>query len=181
MILRKDDTNATSGGPATEVVDELETLAAGVEQNATTEAGQDGQGGQDKPAQALPPQIVAAIAMVPIWLLRLLRERIARTMPEIRNHWTDAALNGPGEAAAPLIVRYLDRLAPFAAAYPEATLLVVACMPLGLGYVAAMEEHDAKQAKEVTPQGAAQVIDSGGEPQGGGQVSASGALSHAAA
>lgn len=167
MIQRKDDPNAQQGDTAAEVVDELENLAAGVEQNATNEAGQEGQGGQDKPAQALPPQIVAAIAMVPIWLLRLLRERIARTMPEIRNHWTDAALNGPGEAAAPLIVRYLDRLAPFAAAYPEATMLVLACMPLGLGYVAAMEEHDAKQAKEVTPQGAAQVVASGDAPQMG--------------
>ncbi len=181
MIQRKDDPNAQPGNTATEVVDELENLAAGVEQGNTDEAGQQGQGAsQVQQPAGLPPALIAGLALIPVWLLRILRERIARTMPEIHNHWTDAALQGPGEAAAPIIVRYLDRLAPFAAAYPEVTLLVVACLPLGLGYVAAMTEHEAKQAS-VVPENVAQVIDSGAAPQGDGQVSASGALSHAAA
>lgn len=189
MIQRKEDPNATAvrvgDNDNTGPVDELETLAAGVEQTASADAAQQGGAGQgqgeEAAAPAFPPAIVAGVALLPVWGLRLLRERIARTLPEIRNHWTDEAIQGPGEAAAPLLLRYMDRLAPFAQAYPEATLLVVACLPLGLGYVAALEEHDAKQAKEVPTQSIAQVVNSGGVTQEAGHVSASGALSHASA
>lgn len=73
--------------------------------------------------------------------LRGLRSLIAKSTPEIREEWPDEILRDPADAAAPLLLRHMTRIALMAARNPEAAVLVGACVPLVLGYVSAVEKH----------------------------------------
>ena len=138
------------------VKDPLEALAVSAEnQQAIEKAEQAGQEGQGEPGQAdaapgIDPMIMSGLAMLPLWALKALRERIAKRLPEIREHWTDEALSGPANALPPLLTRYLQSLAPVLNENPELSMFVLSCLPLALGYFAASSMHAEKQAKEAS-------------------------------
>lgn len=79
-------------------------------------------------------------------LLRAVRSGIARNTPEIHQHWSDGDLSNTAAAIFPVANKYMARLMPMLGAYPEEAMLVMAALPLALGYVAAINAHDEKQA-----------------------------------
>ncbi len=129
----------------------LEALAASVDAAAAaTEAqpGQDASGAQAvAAAPAIDPAFMSGIAMLPLWALKALRDRIAKRLPEIREHWTDEALSGPANALPPLLMRYLASLAPVINENPELSVFFVSLVPLVMGYLAASSQHDATRAQ----------------------------------
>lgn len=100
-----------------------------------------------EPAPSLPPEIIAGMKLIPLACLRMLRARIARSTPEILNHWTDDVIDGPASTFPPLLMRYAERWAPVLGSNPEITMFALSCVPLGMGYIAAGRENEAKQAK----------------------------------
>jgi hypothetical protein len=95
-------------------------------------------------APALPPELVAGIARIPLFLLRALRSNIGKRIPEIHDEWTDDVLQGPADAVPPIIIKYAARLAPALGAYPEEAVLLLSTVPLFLGYMAASGRHESK-------------------------------------
>ncbi|MGM9480311.1 hypothetical protein ACS5PN_03865 [Roseateles sp. NT4] len=83
----------------------------------------------------------AGMQHVLVGLLKTARTLIARRLPEIREHWSDAVLNGPAEAALPLLERHMGALMGLLGSSPELVALGLACLPLGLGYMQAVEQH----------------------------------------
>ncbi len=118
-------------------------------------AGQDGQGGTASPEEApgLPPELLAGLKTIPLACLRMLRGKIAKTTPEILAHWTDDVLDGPSSAVPPLLMRYAASLAPVMGSNPELAVFVIACVPLGLGYMTASQERAAKESQDKAKEG----------------------------
>ncbi|CAN7401571.1 hypothetical protein LJR129_002481 [Acidovorax sp. LjRoot129] len=73
--------------------------------------------------------------------LRALRSAISKSMPEILEEWPDEVLRGPADAAAPVLQKYMERITALAGRNPELAMLVVALVPLAMGYVSAVEKH----------------------------------------
>lgn len=139
-----DDTGTAQAVPA----HPLAVIAATADTQASAEA-QAGAPGQEAKAEApsLPPEILAGMKLIPLACLRMLRTRIAKSTPEILAHWTDDVLDGPAAAVPPLLMRYAERWAPVLGANPELTLFAISCVPLGMGYIAASGEAEAKRAE----------------------------------
>lgn len=81
--------------------------------------------------------------------LQAVRTRVARNLPEISRHWADADLDNVATAAVPVGRKYLARLMPMADQFPEEAALAVAALPLVLGYVSAVSDHDEALAGKV--------------------------------
>lgn len=73
--------------------------------------------------------------------LKALRAYIARRLPEIHQEWPDQVLHPPADAAVPLLRKHMGRLIEVAGANPELAVLAVSLVPLGMGYMAAVEKH----------------------------------------
>lgn len=85
--------------------------------------------------------------------LRALRSMIAKGMPEIMEEWPDDVLRAPADAAAPVLQRYMERLTALAGRNPELAMLVIATVPMAMGYVTALEKHS-RTVQEAEPKGA---------------------------
>lgn len=172
---KTDDTTSGQDDPA-DTAHPLALIASGAEEQAQQESQ-----AQEPQAEAIDPKLLAGLKLIPVYLLRALRAKIATSTPEILKHWTDDTLEGPSAAVGPLIMRYAARWAPMLGENPELTLFAVACLPLGLGYMAAVGENEAKRAQFAKAQGQASeaVIlsetTSGGQPQGAGGMHAAAA------
>ena len=104
-------------------------------------------------AQAM--QVMAAgVSKIVFAGLRALRSLIARRMPEIMEEWPDDVLRAPADASAPVLQRYMERLTALAGRNPELAMLVVATVPMAMGYVSALEKH-ARTVQEAQPKEAA--------------------------
>ena len=73
--------------------------------------------------------------------LKALRAYLGRSLPEIHQEWPDSVLNPPADAAVPLLRKHMGRLIEVAGANPELAVLAVSLVPLGMGYMAAVEKH----------------------------------------
>ncbi len=89
----------------------------------------------DQAQQALEAGALVAV----LALLKVARNLIARNLPEIRQEWTDPALNAPATAAIPLLRRHLGALFALAGTHAELAAFAFACLPLALGYAAALD------------------------------------------
>lgn len=76
--------------------------------------------------------------------LRAVRARLAVKLPEIRTEWTDADLANFAEAVPPVIMKRVAILAPILGNYPEECTLLLAAVPLAMGYVSALSSRDDK-------------------------------------
>jgi hypothetical protein len=91
--------------------------------------------------------------------LKALRQRLARKLPELREHWTDADLAAFAEAVPPVVQKRLAMLAPLMESYPEEGMLVLSAVPLVVGYVTALSDHDEKPRQQAAaPAGAPHLV-----------------------
>jgi hypothetical protein len=98
-----------------------------------------GQAAQDE-AQAT-AQLDAAVSNLALGFLRAARSIVARRLPEIRDEWSDDVLRGPADALPPVMKRYAGQLSEWAQRFPDLIAFGVACMPMVMGYVAAVEKN----------------------------------------
>ncbi len=144
------DNDESQGGepshPLALMADEAESQRAGEAENLT-----------QAEAPGLPPELLAGLKVIPLACLKMLRAKVAKTTPEILAHWTDEVLDGPSSAVPPLLMRYAASLAPVLGSNPELAVFVMACVPLGLGYMTASQEHAAKVAKDEKGNGPAAI------------------------
>ncbi len=82
--------------------------------------------------------------------LRALRAAVSKSMPEILEEWPDEVLRGPADAAAPVLQRYMERLTALAGRNPELSMLIISLVPMGMGYMAAVEKHS-RTVQEAQP------------------------------
>lgn len=142
-----------------EPIDPLETIQfsavdGGQQQNPEAAAAAAAQAQQE--AQAL-QALEAGVARVVYFGLKAVRSMIARRMPEILDDWTDPVLQGPAEAAVPLLRKHMERLSEVAGANPELTVFFFACVPLGMGYISASERH-ARTVEDAKPKDSTAVM-----------------------
>ena len=128
-----------------EPTDNLENLSFSPVDGPALGAGQAAQDAAADEAEAqeaqMLQQVSLAVSKVVFAGLRGLRTFIAKSTPEIREEWPDEILRDPADAAAPLLLRHMTRIAQLAARNPEAAVLIGTCVPLMLGYVSAVERH----------------------------------------
>lgn len=128
----------------------LDNLAARIESDQAAAAPVDPQQAAiDAEAEAQAKAMLAKIASFTNKALLAVRSRIAKRLPEILDHWTDADLQGVADAIPPVAQKYMGKLAPLMGEYPEECMLVLACIPLGAGYVSAVVDRDAKIVKAI--------------------------------
>jgi hypothetical protein len=97
---------------------------------------------QDKQAAML-NQVIEGVSMLALAALKAIRARLAVSLPEIKAEWTDEALKAPADALVPVLQRYAGDLTEVLGQHPEVMILLISCVPLGMGYVAAQNKHDA--------------------------------------
>ena len=108
--------------------------------NAMADEGQ-AQAQEQEQAQLM-ASIDAGASKVIFALLKMARSLVARQLPEIMEEWRDSVLKEPAEAAVPLIKKHLEKLMQVLGSNPELTVFAMSLLPLGMGYVAALERHD---------------------------------------
>lgn len=122
--------------------DPLDNLGAGLElgTQAPEDAAADAEAAaQQRAAEQAEAQMLAGLSKFALAVLKGARARIAKTMPEILEHWSDADLEQPAQAVPPVIKKRLALIGPLVGKYPEESALVMAMMPLLMGYLAAMD------------------------------------------
>lgn len=120
-------------------------------QGAAAAPGAPDQAAQDAEDEAQLQQLRGVVEKLVFGGLRALRAVIARRVPEILDEWPDQALRDPAANAFPLLHKRLGALTEVAGKYPEEAAFVLAVVPLGLGAMAAIEKHEANQAKLLQP------------------------------
>jgi len=114
---------------------------------------------EDQQAEAQQAQAMAAIeagaAKVLYALFKIARSLIARQLPEILDEWSDAIIKEPATAAVPLLKKHLEKAMAVLGANPELAVFAMSLIPLGMGYITAMERHDktppADVVENITP------------------------------
>lgn len=92
----------------------------------------------------------AAVSALALGILRTMRTVLSRRLPELRDEWPDEVLRGPADALPPVMKRYAGQVSEWAARFPELVVLGVSCMPLAMGYMAAVDKH-ARTVQDVNP------------------------------
>lgn len=131
----------------------LEALAgqAQAELTTTAPAAPGAPGAQpvdDAEAKRQQAVLEAGVQQVLLGLLKLARQALAKRLPEIREEWTDEALQAPAAAAIPLVRKYLGKLMEKVGSNPELSTFVVACIPLGMGLYNAFDRAQLRLAKD---------------------------------
>ena len=129
----------------------LEALAMEAENLGDTSQDTTSQGpSQEDINEAQAMQMVeAGMQAVVFAVFKMGRAVIARRLPEIRDEWTDPALEAPSAAAIPLLRKHMESLMQLAGSSPEAAAFVIALVPLGLGVVNAMDKAAANASRTV--------------------------------
>lgn len=100
-------------------------------------------------------KLEAMAASVLVGLLKLARQAIAKRLPEIREEWTDDKLDAPAQAAIPLMRKHMAKLMELAGSNPELALFVISCVPLGMGFMTAMDRAAEREKLEAKAKAAA--------------------------
>lgn len=140
-----DDTTRTEGPSP------LDNLASRIEGEQRADAPQlsPDQAQAEAEGKAAFDKMMAGLGVFADKALKAVRAGIARRLPEIREHWTDADLAGFSEALPPVAAKWLGRLGPLMGAYPEECMLLLAAAPLVAGYVGAVSDHNEATAKVI--------------------------------
>ncbi len=109
------------------------TAAAGPDPEAEAQAQQE--------AQTM-AALEAGFRVVIFGALKVLRKVIEKNLPEIREEWNDAVLQGPVDPLVALAQKYLPKLMEGFGKYPELGLLAFSMLPLVMGYLNAVEKHE---------------------------------------
>lgn len=125
----------------TEPADDLESRTFTELGGAANEPSQEDQAAAEQQAQAM-AAIESGAASVLFALFKVARSLIARQLPEIMDEWTDAILKEPAKAAIPLVKKHLEKVMQVLGSNPELAVFAMSLIPLGMGYVAALERHD---------------------------------------
>lgn len=135
----------TSDKPA----DDLETIKF-TPTGGTAAADQEEQQQQDQSDAQAFAALEAGMSKIILGALKTLRTLIAKRLPEIKEEWPDAVLAAPADAALPLVKKYLPRLMDSMGQYPEIGMFAFSLLPLVMGYMSAVERHEAS-ITNVTP------------------------------
>jgi hypothetical protein len=108
----------------------------------------DGQPVDSEEARRQQEQLEAGVQKVLVGLLKMARQAIAKRVPEIREEWTDEALEAPAAAAMPLVRKYMGKLFEKIGSDPELATFVVACIPLGMGLYDAFDRAQLRIERE---------------------------------
>lgn len=142
-VITKTDEAAPAASP-------LDALAA--QANAATAPPADGQDGDngvpsqqdmEAAAAAAMAKLEAGVSKVMLALLKAGRAWACKKLPELREEWTDELLQEPADAAIPLIKKHLSFLMQAVGQSPEAAALALSVLPLVMGYVNAIDRHEA--------------------------------------
>lgn len=91
--------------------------------------------------------IDAGAARLVLGLLKAVRARIAKSLPEIADEWTDEVLQGPADASLPVLRKYAGWLMSTLGEHEEIAALAFSLLPLATGYMAAVDKHQAKNVE----------------------------------
>lgn len=132
---------------------DLEKLATSfaADESRPTPAEVDQADAQKAEAEANQAQMRGIFDKLALGLLRAARAGIARKLPEIRDEWPDALLEEPAACLFPVLKKRAGALMKHADDYPEEAALIVACIPLALGAVAAIERNQANRTEVLRP------------------------------
>lgn len=122
-----------------EPVSSLAGLAIEIEQN---------QAGHQAQAEPADPQEAEALRMLQagmgkltLGVFKVLRKLLSKKLPELPDHWTDDVLQGPADAAVPLLNKYAADLMAKIGDKPELAVFCLSLLPLCLGYMEASNQH----------------------------------------
>ena len=113
-------------------IDDLAAQAAAIDSGTVLDEPQN-----QAPAEPDNTAMFAAFSSVTMGLLKAVRAKVAKGLPEIKNEWPDQTLQLVADAIPPVINKYLAKLMPLVGDYPEEGALAMACLPMVMGYVAA--------------------------------------------
>jgi hypothetical protein len=91
-------------------------------------------------AEALEKVAASTCRKVLIGLGKFGREKLAKTLPTIREEWPDSIFEGPADAAMPLISAHLQRLMLAAGSNEKLLMFGFSLVPMALGVMAAIEK-----------------------------------------
>ena len=132
--------------------DPLESMAQAVAAGTTENTDSQTQDAAAVEAADQMHKLMAGIGVFSFKVFKALRQRAARNLPELLEHVTDADLQGPADALPPVLQKHLAKLTPLMGQYPEELMLLLSFVPLGMGYMAAVEHH-AKNTERLTHKG----------------------------
>ncbi len=136
------------------MTDQLDNLSA---QAAQLEASSGQPGTNQVPAAAGPEaqqaamdmaKLEAGVTSVVLAALKLGRAWLEKRLPEIREEWTDDVLKEPAAAAVPLLFKHLGSLMQVIGKSPETAAFAMACFPLAMGVVTAMDKASEREKRE---------------------------------
>lgn len=140
-------------------VDELDNIAAQAGAAMTESAGEGGPHLVDtaaleqEQAAAQMAKLEAGMQSFMLAFFKVGRAIIAKHLPEIRDEWPDAMLQEPAAAAVPLIKKHMGFLMEVIGRSPELAAMVMACFPLGMGLIAAMDKASDREKKAKEKEG----------------------------
>lgn len=124
------------GGPS-----EMERLAQSLEISPSGPASAANDEADEAAKAEAVKQLNAAAGAMIFGLLKAVRSRVARKLPEIREEWPDELLRVPADAAVPVAQKHLGRFLKFGVGFEEEGALAVAMLPLVMGYLSASEKN----------------------------------------
>jgi hypothetical protein len=136
-------TTVQSGSVPTGLDADLHDFEAGSAAEATPD-----QAAADAEADAAMKAIEAGAAKVVLGLLKAARAWLAKRLPEIREEWPDEVLQGPADAAVPLLRKHMQALMQIAGANPELAVFCLSLVPLVMGWLAAEDKASQRLATE---------------------------------
>lgn len=141
--------NDTQKITSIEPLDALSAKAAAFESEQESDPAQDRANAEAQAqAEAINAKLEAGVIQVVYGLLKVARTWLAKSLPEIRDEWTDDVLKAPAEAAVPLIQKHMAAMMQVIGSSPEAALMAFALLPMGLGVISAMDKADQREKKE---------------------------------
>ncbi len=142
------------GGPLEELAARQFTPLNGTPDSQAQQEQDAAEAAQAAQEEAAVRMMEAAAHRIALGLLKLGRSAVGKRLPAIHDEWTDQVLQDPAAAAVPLMRRHFEGIMQLAGANPDLAAFVVACLPLGLGLINAMDRQAKTvdvQAREVEP------------------------------
>jgi hypothetical protein len=149
----KKETSTGGSNPLNDLADEAQRVLEpgdGLEATDTAERLQReaAERAQAEAMQKVADALMASVEKLVHGGLKAVRSRIARKLPEIIDEWTDEALAAPAAAAVPVLHKYLGKWLQVLGDYPEEAALAMSCLPLAIGFAAAVDKHQAAAKTE---------------------------------
>lgn len=141
-------TTRIEDAPAANPLDVLAAQADNAGAPAPDQQGDNGEPSQQEmeaAAAAAMAKLEAGVAKVMLALLKAGRAWACKRLPELREEWTDELLQEPANAAIPLLKKHVGFLMSTIGQSPEAAALAISVLPLVMGYINAIDRHEAAE------------------------------------